>query len=86
MLKKTLENHRKIDKKSMKKPAVFLIDFLIDFWTVFRKVLGHVLALKFDEKCIEKLMKIFKIVGGFLMKNQLQIYAKSDGFFLNVFH
>ena len=58
MLKKTLENHRKIDKKSMKKPAVFLIDFLIDFWTVFRKVLGHVLALKFDEKCIEKLMKI----------------------------
>ena len=57
MLKKTLENHRKIDEKSMKKPVVFLTDFLIDFLKVFGKVLGGVLALKNDKKLIGKLMK-----------------------------
>ena len=57
MLKKTLKNHSGIDEKSMKKGIDFLIDLLIDFWKVFRRVLGCVLALKIDEKCIEQLMK-----------------------------
>ena len=54
MLEKTLENHSEIDEKSIEK----CVHFLIDFWTVFGRVLGGVLALKIDEKCIEKLMKI----------------------------
>ena len=42
----------------MKKRVDFFIDFLIDFWKVFGKVSGGVLALKINEKCIEKMTKM----------------------------
>ena len=53
-----LKNHCKINEKSMKKRVFFWTELLIDFGTVFGRILGGVLVLKIDEKCIKKLSKI----------------------------
>ena len=45
-------------QKSMKKRMDFWTDLLIDFWKVFGRVLGAILALKINEKSIKKLSKI----------------------------
>jgi len=58
MLKHILKIHCEINEKSMKKRMDFWTDLLIDFWRLFGRVLGAILALKINEKSIKKMSKI----------------------------